>query len=212
MLKAADAGRRVVEFARLLLRERDQLLHVVHRQLRIDGKHVRTGRENRNWREGSDRIVVELVERRVHRMRDRDDQQRVAVRRCGGRGLGAEHTAGAAAIVDEHLVPELFGKLVRYQSPDHIVAAAGRKRNDQPYRLVGIFSRCWRGKRQQQRKCTPKFHLMPRSSTSIDTPSGPRMKQILMPGRGEFSSMVNSAPFALRSATTLSMSFTRSPK
>src|SRR4051794_19054339 len=145
-------------------------------------------------------------------MCDRHDQQRVAVRRCGGRGLGAEHAACAAAIIDEHFVPELFGKLVCDEPPDHIVAAAGRKRNDQPYRLVGIFSRCRRRERQQQCECTPKLHLMPRSSTSIDTPSGPRIKQILMPGRGELSSMVNSAPFALRSATTLSMSFTRSPK
>jgi hypothetical protein len=38
------------------------------------------------------------------------------------------------------------------------------------------------------------------------------MKQMRMPGRGELSSMVNSAPLAFRSATTFSMFFTESPK
>jgi hypothetical protein len=145
-------------------------------------------------------------------MRDRHHQQRVAVRRGGCRGLGADHAAGAAAVVDEHLVAELLGELVGDQPPDHVIAAAGRERNDQPHRLVGIVGGGRRGQRQQQRQRDEPHYLIPRSSTSIDTPSGPRTKQILMPGRGELSSMVNSAPFALRSATTLSMSFTRSPK
>ena len=146
-------------------------------------------------------------------MRDRNDQQRVAIGRSGGDRLGADHAAGAAAIVHEHLVAELLGELVRDQPPDHVVAAAGRERNDQPHRLVGIVGRRGRAERQQQRESgKAAHHLIPRSSTSIETPSGPRMKQILMPGRGELSSMVNSAPLALRSATTLSMSFTRSPK
>src|SRR5436190_23144292 len=146
-------------------------------------------------------------------MGDRDDQQRVAVRCSSSSSLGSEHAASAAAIIDEHLVTELFGELVCDQPSDHVIAAAGRKRNDQPHRLVGIFRRGGRNQRQQQREREQApDHFAARSSTSMETPSGPRTKQILMPGRGELSSMVNSAPFAFRSATTLSMFVTRRPK
>jgi len=41
-----------------------------------------------------------------------------------------------------------------------------------------------------------------RSSNSMATFSGPRTKQMRMPGRMEVGSMVNSAPFAFNSATT----------
>ena len=145
-------------------------------------------------------------------MRDGNDQQRVAVRRGSRGGFRAEHAAGAAAIVDVDFVAELLGKLVRDEASDHVIAAARRERNDQPHRPVRILGRRRRGKGQQQYERERAHHFVARSSTSIDTPSGPRTKQILMPGRGEFSSMVNSAPLALRSATTLSMFVTRRPK
>ncbi len=48
----------------------------------------------------------------------------------------------------------------------------------------------------------------PRSSSSIDTPSGPRMKQTRVPGRTVVGSRVNSTPLALRSAAIASMPVT----
>ena len=51
-----------------------------------------------------------------------------------------------------------------------------------------------------------------RSSSSIDTPSGARMKQTRTPGRTVVGSRVNSTPLALRSAAMASMPRTESPK
>ena len=51
-----------------------------------------------------------------------------------------------------------------------------------------------------------------RSSSSIDTPSGARMKQTRTPGRTVVGSRVNSTPLALRSAAMASIPLTESPK
>ena len=128
-------------------------------------------------------------------------------------GLGPKHAACPAAIVDENLRPELDRKLLGDEPPDHVIAAARRERNDQPHRMIGIFGGRGRTQRQQQRQCKQAPHQAGfRSSTSIETPSGPRTKQMRTPGRACLSSIVNSAPLDLRSATTLSISFTSRPK
>ena len=95
----AVAGRRVVELARLALRERDEFGQRLRRDLRIDHQQVRRDRDQRDRREVLDRIVGQL---RVGARRDgvrarRADGQRVAVRRRLGRGVGADGAAGAAA-------------------------------------------------------------------------------------------------------------------
>ena len=51
-----------------------------------------------------------------------------------------------------------------------------------------------------------------RSSSSIETPSGARMKQTRRPGRTVVGSLVNSTPLALRSAAMASMPLTARPK
>ena len=58
------------------------------------------------------RVVGKLpVERRVDRVRaDRADQQRVAVGRRLGDDVGADRAAGAAAVVDDHLLPGGLGE------------------------------------------------------------------------------------------------------
>ena len=55
-------------------------------------------------------------------------------------------------------------------------------------------------------------YFLSRSSSSIEMPCGPRMKQMRMPGRMVVGSFVNSTPLALISAATASMSFTVNPK
>jgi hypothetical protein len=51
-----------------------------------------------------------------------------------------------------------------------------------------------------------------RSKSSIETPSGPRIKQIRTPGRTVVGSRVNSTPFFFNSAATASMPLTARPK
>ena len=55
-------------------------------------------------------------------------------------------------------------------------------------------------------------YFLSRSSSSIEMPCGPRMKQMRTPGRMVVGSFVNSTPLALISAATASMSFTVRPK
>ena len=52
------------------------------------------------------RVVGQLVKRRIDRMRDRDDQQRVAVGRCLRHQLGADDAAGAGLVLDDELLAE----------------------------------------------------------------------------------------------------------
>ena len=52
-------------------------------------------------RERLDRIVGQLVEPRIDGVRERNDQHRVAVLRRVGGQLGADHAAGAGAVVDD---------------------------------------------------------------------------------------------------------------
>ena len=78
----------------------------------IDHQHVRAGGEDGDRRERLDRIVGQLVEPRIDRVRERDDQQRVAVLRRIGRDLGADDAAGAgAAVVDDHLLAEPLAEM-----------------------------------------------------------------------------------------------------
>ena len=60
--------------------------------------------------------------------------------------------------------------------------------------------------------CARQAYFLSRSSSSIEMPCGPRMKQMRTPGRIVVGSLVNSTPLALISAATASMSFTVSPK
>ena len=110
---------------------------------------------------------------------------RVAVRRGVRRQLGADHAAGAGAVVDDHLLAELVAHLLRDDAADHVVAAAGRERNDQPDRPVGII-RLRRGRGgerdqksgggQQQRRILGIVLSIP---NRISTPNG--VTRALMP-------------------------------
>ena len=101
-----------------------------------------------------DRIERLLVEPGIDRVRDGNDQKRVAVGRrfCGE--IGADHAAGAAAVVDKDLLAEFFAELVGDDAPDHVVAAAGRERDDQADRAARIIvrGRCRRGEQRQRKR------------------------------------------------------------
>ena len=122
----------------------------------MDHQNVGAAGQDRDRDEGFDRVVVQLVEPGTDRVRDRDDQQRVAVGKRVCRRFGADHAAGAAAVVDHHLLAEPIAQLLRDHAPDHVVAAAGRERNDEPHRLARIVlghhrrGERQRGERQQE--------------------------------------------------------------
>ena len=152
MLEAADAGGGVIELAGLRLGVGEQFLRRMHRQFRIDGEHIGAGGEDRDRHEILHRVERLLVEPRIDRMRDRDDEERVAVGRGLGGEIGADHAAGAGAIVDEDLLAEVLAELVGDDAADDVVAAAGRERDDQADRSGwGSRRRTRRGARREAR-------------------------------------------------------------
>src|SRR5450631_4190865 len=99
---AAFAGRGVIELARLRLGERDQLLHVVRGQRRVDQNDERAGGDEPDRREVLARVVADVwIKRRIDGERSgAAEPERVAVGRGLGDLAGAERAAGAAVVFD----------------------------------------------------------------------------------------------------------------
>jgi hypothetical protein len=76
----------------------------------------------------------------------------------------------------------------------------------------GLYPLFHAGQHDLNSQAHPHANFLSRSSSSIEMPCGPRMKQMRTPGRIVVGSLVNSTPLALISAATASMSFTVSPK
>ena len=152
MLKAADAGGRIVEHARLFLGERQQFLDRMHRHGRIDGQHIGAGGDDADRHEVLHRIERLLVDPGVDGVRDGNDQKRVAVggRLCGE--IGADDAAGAAAVIDKDLLAQSLAELIGDDAADHVVAAARRERDDHADRAARIIVRgcCRRGEYRQR--------------------------------------------------------------
>ncbi len=170
---AADAGGGVVELARILLGERDQLRDAACRQIRVDQHDQRAGADQADRREVLARIVADvLVERRVDRQRAGPaDDQGVAV----GRGLGDRprrgRAAGAGAVLDHDLLAERLAHLLGRDAREQIVAAAGRVRHDQGDRTVGVVLRV--GGDVRCKECEPHIGEGRRNTPQ---PSSPRKR------------------------------------
>ncbi len=113
----------------------------------LAGKSLRTRQEldvldhHRDRREIGDRVVERLlVEHLAEGVRALvAEQEHRAVGRRLGDARGAVHAAGAADILDDHLLAEPLGQLLRHQAADEIDRAAGRERHhhgDRPRRPV----------------------------------------------------------------------------
>ena len=83
-------------------------------------------------------------------MGDGYDRQRVPVGRRVRRDFRADDAAGAAAVVDDDLLAQVLAQVRGDHAPDHVVAAAGRERNDEPHRLHRIVLRRRRGREREQ--------------------------------------------------------------
>ena len=85
----------------------------------------------RDRRDVADEIEIELVvERRVDRVRSRDQEERVAV---GGRThdrLGADIAAGARPVLDDEWLAEPLRQPLTHQARDDVGRAAGGKADD----------------------------------------------------------------------------------
>lgn len=103
-----------------------------------DDQPTRVGDMN-DGREVAQCVVGELaVERGIDRERPRRDQQRIAVGRGARDDLGAYDLVRARAVVDDDVLPDPFGYLLARDAADCVDRAAGRRRDHQPDRPLGI--------------------------------------------------------------------------
>jgi hypothetical protein len=112
MVRSAIAGRRIVELARILLASSMKLRRSVSlTRFGADDDDLRHDRDDRQRREILLDIVIELL---VHARRDcmvhGAHEIGVPVARSARGDRCAESPAGAAAVVDDHLLAELLGQ------------------------------------------------------------------------------------------------------
>ena len=128
--------------------------------------------------------VLVGIERHLRHQRGRrdeiagGDQDRVAVGRRLGDGIGAERAARARAVLDHHRLAERLAELLPDQAGGHIGDAAGRERHDDADRAPGICLRL-RGQEGQSEEgaCHKQgervLQRSPRSARRNDTPQFP---------------------------------------
>ena len=156
MLKAADARRREIQLAGFFFGERDEFFDRVDRNARMDGENVRPGADLADRGEGLDRIVGQLVQGGIDRVRGRDDEKRVTIGLRFRRGFSADDPSRPAAVVRDDLLAEPFGQFSCDEAPDDVVAPTRRKRNDEAHRLTRIgLCRCHPG---AQRNRANEYH------------------------------------------------------
>ncbi len=141
MHRSSTPARGEIEFSRLRLCERDQLLDVLGWQRGGDDQHRRRGRDHPD-RHRFAHVVAELrIKARIDAECDLTEQQGVAVRRRLGRKRVADVGSRTAAVIDDELNAQIFRELRRDHPGDGIAAAARGKRNDQRNRLCRVALR-----------------------------------------------------------------------
>jgi hypothetical protein len=152
MRQRARPSRAVVDPSRVLAHVVDELRKGLDRQRAVDDQHVRRGPDHADRREVLDRVVADIARRRCRAVRcDIALHQRIAVR-CGPRGrLAGDHPAATALVLDHELLPDQPAPSLGDDARDHVVAAAGRNRNDVADRLGGIGLGARRPGQQQRR-------------------------------------------------------------
>jgi hypothetical protein len=131
------------------------LLHVLHELFQVLGRKVLAGDHDRgcmrgesDWREITFGIVLDAW--REHRRGDvrahAACEQGIAVRRRRCDARAADRAAGAADILDHHLLAERFRHAFRDDARDHVARSAGREGHHDRDRPGGV------GLRKSRRK------------------------------------------------------------
>ena len=153
MRQRADAGRGVIELARILLGVGDEFLERLERRSRIADQHLRHRGDDRDRHQVFFGVVRQLrLQRGVDGVVRRRQQDRVAVRRRLGDGVGGDDTAGARLVFDHDRLAQIFSHLRGHHARDDVDRAAGRERQQQTDRPFRIFGEAGPGLRQNQRE------------------------------------------------------------
>ena len=151
--RGSVAGRRHVELAGIGLGVGDQLGNGLDRQRGMHQHDVGEANDARDRLHLLHEIERQLVvERGVDRIRRRDQQQRVAVRRGAQHLLGGDIGAAARPVLDHEGLPEFLRKPLPHQARRHIRRAAGGVSDHEPHRPRWIGLRM--GDARHGRECS----------------------------------------------------------
>ena len=153
MTDGADAGRAVVDLAGLGLGQRDEFLDVARGQARVQADATGAARNQHDGDQVAQRVVRHGV---AHAGCDGQrpgiaGEQGVAVGGAFDHGFGAGYAAGARPVVDDELLAEGSGELLRRPARLVVGGAGGHERHDDAHRFRRI-SLC-SGRRHQQCQC-----------------------------------------------------------
>ena len=137
VLQVADAGRGVVELARIVARQRDQVLYRFHRQRRMYHQHHRPADDLRDRREILLRVVGQiLAQGHVDGHRPGIGQHHGVTVGWGFRHhVSADAATGAAAVIDQYLLPPHRGQLLTQGARNVVERATRRVGHDNPHRF-----------------------------------------------------------------------------
>ena len=128
--------------AALRFGQREEFVEALDAELGVDDEQLRPADQQRHRRE----VAAGVVRRVAEDVRVGDEtvehrQQRVAVGRRLGHGVGADDAAGAGAIVDDYRLAEHFRELRRDRARDDVGDAARRRRHDHADRFGRVILR-----------------------------------------------------------------------
>ena len=136
MRRSADAGGSKVQLAGLRFRQCDEVAHSFHGHIRMRHQKARRRADETHGHEDNRVIRKLLVQPRIDgERRGAAEQQRISIGNRTRRELSSDNSAGAAAIVDHHLLANLRGQPLGDQAAEYVIRAAGRKRYDHAYCL-----------------------------------------------------------------------------
>ena len=132
MVERAVAGRGIAELVGPAPGHGDQLGHGFGRKAGMGQQHIGHGADQADGPEVLHRIEARLaVQRGVDGLAAADGhQQRMAVARRLGHGLGADVAARAGPVLDHHAGAQHLGQLLAHQPAHDVIGAAGRLRDD----------------------------------------------------------------------------------
>ena len=164
--RGADAGRGHVDLAGIGLGVGDELWKRVHRKRRIDDHHVGIAADAGDRRDGTGEVEAEVViERRVDRVGERGQQERVPVGRRVEHDLGREIAARAGPVLYDEGLAEVIGEPLSDQPRQDVGRTARTEADDQPHRAGGIRLR--RGGTRAGRKRGARGELQERATGKI---------------------------------------------
>jgi hypothetical protein len=141
------------EFDALGIRRRDELGEIVNGIAGMDDDRFGGRADDRRWPDVVRRVAHVPVERAVDRHRGGGDQDRVAVGGGLGDRAGAEIAAGAALVLDHHVLAEPRPELFPDGARDAVGKSAGRGGDDDGDRLrrIRLLGRRRRGNERRKR-------------------------------------------------------------